>query len=199
MPPQRQATQGNPPTGNGWRVVLFSPTGIFISGLVALVFGGIFLLGYLIGGAGEMSRAKPLSPSPDQSNKGSNAHVGTGAIPSNTYSRPALTQGNKAGTMPSPTPMPQVVKTYEKTYEKSVFDSVPGERFDQLTPEQQWGFAKAEEDFNAYFQDVKRFGAPTIDDWNADVAEFHRDLVIRLGGETVDQLLKSLPRSVNPR
>jgi hypothetical protein len=195
MLPQRQATQGNPPTGNGWRVVLFSPTGIFLSGLVALVLAGIFLLGFLIGGAGEMSRAKPVSPSPDQSSNDSDAHVVLGAVPSNAYSRPALNQGNNVGTMPSPTPMPHVIKTYEK----SVFDSVSGERFDQLTPEQQWGFAKAEEDFNAYFQDVKRFGAPTIDDWNTDVAEFHRDLVIRLGGETVDQLLKPWSRSGNPR
>jgi hypothetical protein len=186
MLPDRQTIRVNPPTGNGRRVVLFSPVGILIMGIGVLVLG-VLLLPWALSGDQEGDRASRNS-----------ARVETpGPAPRQFPPREHGPEPAPTALIPPPQANPSPAAS-SADFEKAVFDSVPDESFALLSPEQQWGFAKAEEDFDAYYQETLRRGSAALDEWNAAVAEFHRDLVIRLGGETVDQLLKPPPVAGNP-
>ena len=189
MLPPRQINRGNPPSGNGGRVVLFSPARMLLASLGVTILLAVFFIGYIIGqGQSEQTTSSGIALE----------RVTTHEIPSGTpsgqHSVPEPARAIPAQSFTTPIPSSPPVNDYEK----AVFDSVPDEGFARLTPEQQWAFAKAEEDFDAYYQETVRQGASKPEDWNAVMAEFHRDLVLRLGGETVDQLLKPASSAVNP-
>jgi hypothetical protein len=79
----------------------------------------------------------------------------------------------------------------EGPYETSVFDKIPDEKFSGLDPIQQTLFVHAEEKFNAFYREWSDSGRTNPEEWNNKVREFQQEMLLDLGPDLMDRLLRS--------
>ena len=79
----------------------------------------------------------------------------------------------------------------EGPFETSVFDKIPDEKFSGLDPIQQTLFVHAEEKFNAFYREWSDSGRTNPEEWNNKVREFQQEMLLDLGPDLMDRLLRS--------